>query len=260
MAEEVLLVRSIGALESIQDIEQLVVKVHNGITITLGQIAQVKIQEIYRNGAVTQNGNSEAVQGIIVALKGANARQLIMDVEERLDELSVALPKGTEISVFYNRSDLINTAVGSVSKALLEAVALVMIILLLFLGNLRAALAVAVILPLAALMTFILMRWFDLSANLMSLGGLAIAIGIGILVDAAVVIVENIVAQQERALNQPRMTRLHVIFRALMEVAVPVISGILIIIVVFLPLLTLEGIEGKLFTPVAVTIILALAS
>ena len=258
MAEEVLLVRSIGALETIADIEQLVVKVDNGITVTLGQIAQVKIQEIYRNGAVTQNGNSEAVQGIIVALKGANARQLIMDVEQRLDELSVALPKDTEISVFYNRSDLIDTAVGSVSKALLEAVALVLVVLLLFLGNLRAALAVAVILPLAALMTFILMRWFGLSANLMSLGGLAIAIGI--LVDAAVVVVENIVAQQERALNQPRMTRLHVIFRALKEVAVPVISGILIIIVVFLPLLTLEGIEGKLFTPVAVTIILALAS
>ncbi|WP_321277156.1 CusA/CzcA family heavy metal efflux RND transporter [Thiomicrorhabdus indica] len=258
MAEEVLLVRSIGALETIQDIQQLVVKVHNDITVTLGQIARVKIQEIYRNGAVTQNGNSEAVQGIIVALKGANARQLIMDVETRIDDLSVALPKGTEISVFYNRSDLINTAIGSVSKALLEAVALVLIVLLLFLGNIRAALAVAVILPLAALLTFILMRWFDLSANLMSLGGLAIAIGI--LVDAAVVVVENIVAQQERALNQPRMTRLHVIFRALKEVAIPVISGILIIIVVFLPLLTLEGIEGKLFTPVAVTIIMALAS
>ena len=299
--EEVLLVRSQGALENISDIENLVLKVENGASITIGMVAKVEIDAIYRNGSVTQNGQEEAVQGIVVALKGANARDVIHLVQERIDELSLAFPKGTNVSVFYNRSDLIDTAITTVSKALLEAVVLVLIVLLLFLGNIRAAIAVAVILPLAALMTFMLMNYFNISANLMSLGGLAIAIGI--LVDAAVVVVENIVAQQERtqhltrmnrmhviyrALKEvavpvisgiiiimvvenivaqqertqhlTRMNRMHVIYRALKEVAVPVISGIIIIMVVFLPLLTLEGIEGKLFVPVALTIILALSS
>ena len=256
--EEVLLVRTEGALESEQDIAQLVVKVENSVPILMSQVATIEIDAIYRNGAVTQNGVSEAVQGLVVALKGANAREVVQGVEARIDELSLALPAGIEVSVFYNRSDLVDTAIAGVSKALMEAVVLVLIVLLLFLGNLRAALTVALILPLAALMTFILMNYFGISANLMSLGGLAIAIGI--LVDAAVVVVENIVVQQTKALNQPRMSKMHVIFRALKEVAVPVISGILIIMVVFLPLLTLEGLEGKLFSPVAVTIILALGS
>ena len=256
--EEVLLVRAQGALNTLKDIEQLVVKVEQGAVITVGDVASVEIDAIYRNGAVTQNGESEAVQGLVIALKGANAREVVAGVEERLDELTPAFPEGIEISPFYKRSDLVDAAVYGVSKALLEAVVLVLLVLLVFLGNLRAALAVALILPLAALMTFILMRWFDLSANLMSLGGLAIAIGI--LVDAAVVVVENIVAQQERALNQPRLTPMHVIYRALKEVSVPVISGIIIIMMVFLPLLTLEGLEGKLFVPVALTIIFALGS
>lgn len=256
--EEVLLVRTQGALSSIADIQSLVVKVEKGVVISVGQVANVEIDAIYRNGAVTQNGESEAVQGLVIALKGANAREVVAGVESRLQELSRAFPEGVSVSVFYKRSDLVDAAIFGVSKALLEAVVLVLLVLLVFLGNLRAALAVALILPLAALMTFMLMRWFDLSANLMSLGGLAIAIGI--LVDAAVVVVENIVAHQERALNQPRLTKMHVIFRALKEVSVPVISGIIIIMMVFLPLLTLEGLEGKLFVPVAVTIIFALGS
>ncbi|QKI90109.1 efflux RND transporter permease subunit [Thiomicrorhabdus xiamenensis] len=255
--EEVLLVRTQGNLESIETIENLVVAYQNGAAIRVADIAKVEIDSIYRNGAVTQNGQSEAVQGLVMALRGANARDVVEGVQARLADLEPAFPKGIEVSAFYNRSDLVNTAIYGVSKALLEAVVLVLLVLLVFLGNVRAALTVALILPLAALTTFILMRWFGLSANLMSLGGLAIAIGM--LVDAAVVVVENIVSHQEKALHQgQRLPKMHIIFRALKEVSVPVISGILIIMTVFLPLLTLSGLEGKLFVPVAVTIIFAL--
>ncbi|WP_319381119.1 CusA/CzcA family heavy metal efflux RND transporter [Thiomicrorhabdus sp.] len=257
--EEVLLVRTQGNLNSIADIENTVVVYQNDVAIKVGDLATVKIDSIYRNGAVTQNGHSEAVQGLVMALKGANAREVVSGIEARLQDLQPAFPKGIEVSAFYKRSDLVNTAIFGVSKALLEAVALVLLVLLVFLGNVRAALTVALILPLAALMTFILMRWFDLSANLMSLGGLAIAIGM--LVDAAVVVVENVVSHQEKDQHSDfSLPKMHIIFRALKEVSVPVISGILIIMTVFLPLLTLEGLEGKLFVPVAVTIIFALGS
>ncbi|MCK5647523.1 MAG: efflux RND transporter permease subunit, partial [Gammaproteobacteria bacterium] len=214
----------------------------------------------YRNGAVSQDGQQEAVEGLVMALKGANAREVISGIESRLKDLESAFPKGISVSVFYNRSDLVNTAIFGVSKSLAEAVVLIMVVLLLFLGNLRAAITVALILPLAALMTFILMRWFGLSANLMSLGGLTIAVGM--LVDAAVVVIENIVSHQEKDAekSQGQLPKMHIIFRALKEVSVPVISGILIIMTVFLPLLTLEGLEGKLFVPVALTIIFALGS
>jgi len=258
--EEVLLVRTEGNLTSIEDIENTVVDYRNGVAITVKALAKVEIDALYRNGAVTQNGESEAVQGLVLALKGANARDVVAGIEARLQSLESALPKGISISVFYNRAKLVDTAIYGVSKALLEAIVLVVLILLVFLGNVRAAIAVALILPLAALMTFILMRWFGLSANLMSLGGLAIAVGI--LVDAAVVVVENIVSHQEKNAQkkQGRLPDMHIVFRALKEVSIPVIAGILIIMTVFLPLLTLEGLEGKLFIPVALTIIFALGS
>jgi len=258
--EEVLLVRTEGNLGSIEDIQNTVVDFHNGVAITVKQLAKVEVDALYRNGAVTQNGQSEAVQGLVMALKGANAREVVAGIEARLQDLESALPKGISVSVFYNRAELVDTAIYGVSKALLEAIVLVLLILLVFLGNVRAAIAVALILPLAALMTFILMRWFGLSANLMSLGGLAIAIGI--LVDAAVVVVENIVSHQEKNAqkSQGKLPDMHIVFRALKEVSTPVIAGIVIIMTVFLPLLTLEGLEGKLFIPVALTIIFALGS
>jgi cobalt-zinc-cadmium resistance protein CzcA len=232
----------------------------NNVAIMIKDLAKVEIDSLYRNGAVTQNGDKEAVEGLVMALKGANAREVITGIETRLAELKSAFPKDISVSVFYNRSDLVNMAIYGVSKSLAEAVVLVMVVLLLFLGDLRAAITVALILPLAALMTFILMRWFGLSANLMSLGGLAIAVGM--LVDAAVVVVENIVSHMEQDAEKPQgqLPKMHIIFRALKEVSVPVISGILIIMTVFLPLLTLEGLEGKLFVPVALTIIFALGS
>ena len=258
--EEAILVRTQGNLQNISDIENIVVAYKNNVAMTVKDLASVEIDALYRNGAVTQDGESEAVQGLVIALKGVNARDVISGIEARLIELDPAFPKGISVSVFYSRSDLVNTAIWGVSKVMLEAVVLVLIVLLVFLGNVRAAVTVALILPLAALMTFILMRWFGLSANLMSLGGLTIAIGM--LVDAAVVVVENIVSHQEKDAQkkQGHLPKMHIIFRALKEVSVPVISGILIIMTVFLPLLTLEGLEGKLFVPVALTIIFALGS
>lgn len=254
--EEVLLVRTEGNLTTIEEIENIVVSYQNDVPVYLKDLAEVKVDSLYRNGAVTQNGEAEAVQGLVMALRGANAKQVVHDVEQRLVELQSALPKGISLSVFYNRSELVDKAIFTVSKALLEAVVLVILVLLVFLGNVRAAVTVALILPLAALMTFILMYFYGLSANLMSLGGLAIAVGM--LVDAAVVVVENIVTTQER--DKANLSKLHIIYRALQEVTVPVVSGILIIMTVFLPLLTLEGLEGKLFVPVALTIIFALGS
>ncbi|MEN9314885.1 MAG: hypothetical protein RIS35_1278, partial [Pseudomonadota bacterium] len=160
--------------------------------------------------------------------------------------------------VFYDRGALVERAVGTVARALAEAVVLVLALLVLFLGNLRAALVVGLMLPLSALATFVLMRWWGMSANLMSLGGLAIAIGM--LVDAAVVVVENVVSHLAHADREPGVPKLHRIFRAVREVTAPVTSGILIIVIVFLPLLTLEGLEGKLFVPVALTIVFALSA
>ncbi|MHB9118663.1 MAG: efflux RND transporter permease subunit [Burkholderiales bacterium] len=253
--EEALLVRAEGNIRTIEDVRAVVVVSRNGALVRIGDIAQVRIGHLTRYGAVTRNGEGEAVEGLVLGLRGANAQQVVNGVRAKLKELAPTLPKGVEVKVFYDRGKLVEHAVGTVSKALFEAIVLVVILLLLFLGDLRAALVVAVTLPLAALVTFILMQQFNMSANLMSLGGLAIAIGM--LVDAAVVVVENIVshlAHRDRGLPH-----LHLIYRAVREVSVPVASGILIIVIVFLPLLSLQGLEGKLFIPVALSIIFALS-
>ncbi len=255
--EEALLVRSEGQIKTIDQLKSVVVRGgQETLPITVSDIAEVRIGSMTRYGAVTQNGDSETVQGLVLGLRGANAGKLVEGVKGKLAEISPGLPDGVTVEVFYDRGNLVTRAVNTVSKALLEAIVLVVILLILFLGNIRAAIVVALSLPLAALFTFILMNQFHLSANLMSLGGLAIAIGM--LVDGAVVVVENITSQladKEKAAHFPR---LHMIYRAVREVAAPVTSGILIIIIVFLPLLTLQGLEGKLFTPVALTIVFAL--
>lgn len=256
--DEALLVRAEGAIRSLEDVRAIVVKSAAGVPVRVGEVATVRIGSLTRYGAVTRNGQGETVEGLVLGLRGANARAVVGGVQAKLDELAPGLPQGITINVFYNRGDLVAKAVNTVSKALTEAIVLVLLLLVLFLGNLRAALTVALVLPLAALMTFILMRQFDMSANLMSLGGLAIAIGM--LVDAAVVVVENIVTHLAHGEQQQRLPRLHLIYRAVREVGVPVTSGILIIIIVFLPLLTLQGLEGKLFIPVALTIVFALAA
>lgn len=256
--EETLLVRVEGAVRSLDDLRAIVIANRNGVPVRVGDVAQVRLGSLTRYGAVTKDGKGEAVEGLVLGLRGANAQQVVAGVKDKLAEIQKTLPKGVTIEPFYDRGNLVERAVGTVAEALGEAIVLVILLLLAFLGNFRAALVVSLILPLSALLTFILMNWFGLSANLMSLGGLAIAIGM--LVDGAVVIVENVESHLSQPADQTRLPLLHVVYRAVREVTLPVASGIAIIIIVFFPLLTLEGLEGKLFIPVALTIVFALAA
>jgi cobalt-zinc-cadmium resistance protein CzcA len=252
--DKILLVRTVGLLRNENDIRQVTVATRNGVPVHLGKLAKVQIGSLTRYGAVTADGKGEVVTGLALLRKGANSRTTIEGVKRELELLKPTLPEGITIETFYDRSELTTQAVWTVEKSLGEAVILVLLVLIIMLGNMRAALTVAMILPLSVLFTFIMMRLTGVSANLMSLGGLAIAIGI--LVDAAVVVVENIHTQLSHA---PKgVSRVHLVYRAALEVATPVISGILIIIVVFLPLFSLTGLEGKMFTPLAVTISFAL--
>lgn len=254
--EEVLLVRTEGSIRSLEDIAAIVVRPDPLQPVRVGDVAEVQSGALTRYGAVTRDGQGEAVEGLVLGLRGANAGALVDGVRAKLAELAPGLPQGVTIEVFYDRGRLVERAVGTVTKALGEAIVLVLILLLVFLANLRAALTVAMVLPLAALLTFILMQRFGLSANLMSLGGLAIAIGM--LVDPAVVAVENIITHLTRG-RDSGLPRLHLIYRAVREVGQPILAGTLIIVIVFLPLLTLQGLEGKLFRPVALTIVFALS-
>lgn len=256
---DTLILRTQGRLTDIQSIENIIVKsiTHSNQptkTIRLSDIALINMGHLTRYGAVTKNGK-ETAQGLIIALKNSNTAQVVENVKRKLAQLKSTLPKGTVINVFYDRSNLIDTAISTITNALGQAVILVIVLLAIFLGDLRSSIVVSLSLPIAALMTFILMNYFNLSANLMSLGGLVIAIGM--LVDASVVIVENIV--NELSKNKP-LPRLHVIYRACKEVAIPVVVGTMIVLIVFSPLLTLTGLEGKLFTPVALTIVFAMVS
>jgi cobalt-zinc-cadmium resistance protein CzcA len=252
--DESLLVRAEGSIRSLQDVRDIVIVDNHGNLVRVSDVAQVRIGSLTRYGAVTKDGKGEAVQGLVLGLRGANAQKVVNGVRAKLAEVAPTLPAGVTTKVFYDRGSLVERAVGTVSKALGEAIILVVILLVLFLGNLRAALVVALTLPLSVLFTFILMGEFGLSANLMSLGGLAIAIGM--LVDAAVVVVENII--NHLAHRRAHIPHLHVIYRAVKEVITPVAAGVAIIIIVFLPLMTLQGLEGKLFIPVALTIVFAL--
>lgn len=254
--EESLLVRAEGRITSLEDVRTIVITVRNDIPITVADVAEVRLGALTRYGAVSQNGGGEVVEGLVLGLRGANARLVIEGVEKKLEEIRPALPKDVRVSVFYNRSSLVNKATMTIIRALVEAMVLVVILLLLFLGDLRAALSVALILPMVALFTFLLMNHFGLTANLMSLGGLAIAIGK--LVDPAVVVVENITSHLAEHSENQRLPRLHVIYRAMREVMAPVVSGSIIIGIVFVPLLSLEGLEGKLFRPVAFTNVFAM--
>ena len=254
--EEAVIVRSEGRIANMDDMLNTVVKAESGTVVRVKDVATVHISNMTRNGAVTKNGNGEVVEGLVLGLRGANAQKLVEDVANKLHEIEPTLPKGTKLNIFYNRGKLVDNAIHGVSKAMLEAIVLVLILLVLFLGNIRAALTVALVLPLSALVTFMLMRYFGISANLMSLGGLTIAIGM--LVDAAVVVVENV--ESKLAGQHGNTSKRELILHAVKEVSTPVLTGIAIIIIVFLPLLTLQGLEGKLFAPVALTIVFALAA
>jgi len=251
---DTIIVRSEGRIDDIDELKLLVIKADNAKVYRLQDLADIQIGHLARYGAVTKDGN-ETAEALIIALKDANTAQVVNNIKEKLAQISLTLPEGSQINTFYDRANLINTAIETISNALFEAVVLVIVLLALFLGNVRAALVVSLSLPLAALFTFLMMDYFNLSANLMSLGGLVIAIGM--LVDSSVVVVENMV---NLIATKQRLPRLHLIFRATKDVAIPVVSGTVIVIIVFSPLLTLSGLEGKLFTPVAITIVFAMLS
>jgi cobalt-zinc-cadmium resistance protein CzcA len=251
---EILLVRTVGQLRDLEDIRNITIVSHDGIPVHVRDVAEVRLSRLTRYGAVTADGQGEVVTGLALLRKGANARATVEGVKREIEALKPSLPPGVRLVPFYDRTELVTSAIWTVEKALGEAIVLVLLVLIVILGNLRAALTVALILPLSVLFTFVMMHLFGVTANLMSLGGLAIAIGI--LVDAAVVVVENIHTQLSHA---PKgVSRRHLVYRAVLEVSTPVTSGILIIIIVFLPLFSLSGLEGRMFTPLAVTIAFAL--
>lgn len=255
--EETLVVRVEGAVQNLEALRAIRVHSSRHGTVLLDDVASIDMGALTRYGAVTRNGRGEAVEGLVLGMRGVNARNLVESVQHKLDDLSTRLPKGMTVQTFYNRGELVDRAASTVIHALLEATVLVCVVLYGFLGGWRAAVVVAMSLPLSMLATFIVMQAMGMSANLMSLGGLAIALGM--LVDASVVVVENIetaAAQHER---RHALSFTELLMTAVEEVIQPVVSGVLIISVVFLPLLSLEGLEGKLFSPVAQTIVIALA-
>ena len=254
-ADEVLLVTTDGQLHGIQDIRGIPIATRDGVPIHVQDVADVSLGAMTRYGGVTAHGRGEAVEGLVLNRRGANSRQTVDGVKRVLEEVKESLPPGVTIETFYDRSDLITKAVGTVETALLQAVVLVLLVLLLFLANLRSAVTVGLVLPLTVLGTFVIMSYAGITANLMSLGGIAIAVGI--LVDSAVVMVDNI---HGRIYGAAKQERRRVVREAAGEVATPIFAGVVIIVVSFLPILSLTGIEGKLFRPLAATISLALGT
>ena len=257
VGREQYLVRGLGLLESSADIGGIVLKSEDGVPVYLRDVATVAEGPAPRFGAVTRDGQ-EVVLGMALARIGENARSVVKAVEGRLDTVRSALPDGILLKPVYSRTELVDEAVGTATSALVEGAVLVAIVLLLFLGELRSAVVVIVALPLAMLIAFIGMDQFGLSANLMSLAGLAI--GIGMMVDGAVVMVENAFRiMAERRAHGDHVNRAAAVLTAAKEVANPIAFAILIIIVVFLPLFSLQGLEGKMFKPMAFNIAFAMA-
>jgi len=251
------LVRGLGLVTNTSDIGSIVVAERNGAPVYVRDVADVKEAPAVRFGAVTRNGR-ETVLGIALARINENAAKVVEGVKAKLEVAQAALPKGIELKAVYDRTEIVDKALDTAESALLEGSILVAIVLFLFLGELRSAIVVIVTLPLAMLFAFIMMNRFGMSANLMSLAGLAI--GIGMMVDGAVVMVENAFRLLSHARESGRpINRTHVVLEAAREVANPIASAIMIIIVVFLPLFSLTGLEGKLFKPMALTITFAMA-
>ncbi|MEJ8603115.1 efflux RND transporter permease subunit [Helicobacter pylori] len=249
---ETFLVKIQTASLSLEDIGKITVSTNLG-HLHIKDFAKVISQSRTRLGFVTKDGVGETTEGLVLSLKDANTKEIITQVYQKLEELKPFLPSGVSINVFYDRSEFTQKAIATVSKTLIEAVVLIIITLFLFLGNLRASVAVGVILPLSLSVAFIFIKLSDLTLNLMSLGGLVIAIGM--LIDSAVVVVENAF---EKLSANTKTTKLHAIYRSCKEIAVSVVSGVVIIIVFFVPILTLQGLEGKMFGPLAQSIVYAL--
>ncbi|WQR85514.1 efflux RND transporter permease subunit [Helicobacter pylori] len=249
---ETFLVKIQTASLSLEDIGKITVSTNLG-HLHIKDFAKVISQSRTRLGFVTKDGVGETTEGLVLSLKDANTKEIITQVYQKLEELKPLLPNGVSINVFYDRSEFTQKAIATVSKTLIEAVVLIIITLFLFLGNLRASVAVGVILPLSLSVAFIFIKLNNLTLNLMSLGGLIIAIGM--LIDSAVVVVENAF---EKLSANTKTTKLHAIYRSCKEIAVSVVSGVVIIIVFFVPILTLQGLEGKMFRPLAQSIVYAL--
>ncbi|WP_187932264.1 efflux RND transporter permease subunit [Helicobacter pylori] len=249
---ETFLVKIQTASLSLEDIGKITVSTNLG-HLHIKDFAKVISQSRTRLGFVTKDGVGETTEGLVLSLKEANTKEIITQVYQKLEELKPFLPSGVSINVFYDRSEFTQKAIATVSKTLIEAVVLIIITLFLFLGNLRASVAVGVILPLSLSVAFIFIKLNNLTLNLMSLGGLIIAIGM--LIDSAVVVVENAF---EKLSANTKTTKLHAIYRSCKEIAVSVVSGVVIIIVFFVPILTLQGLEGKMFRPLAQSIVYAL--
>jgi heavy metal efflux system protein len=252
-AEE-LVVRSVGLATGIGDLRQIVVKAVDGTPVFLADVADIKVGGAVRRGLQTRDGIGEVVAGQVIKLYGANSSSVIKAVETRLEEINEILPEGVRIVPYYEQKSLVDAAVRTVTRALIVGIALVTLVLLIFMGGLRASVVVALSIPFSILVALIGMRFFGLSANLMSFGGLAIAIGM--MVDGTIVMVENI----DRLLRQadPGESRPAVIARAAVEVGRPILFAISIIVIVFLPLFSLQGVEGKTFRPLAYTVVMAM--
>ncbi len=255
-----LLVRSPGQLQTISDIEQVVIANRNGAPVRVADVASVAIGKELRTGAATRDG-VETVLGTAMMLVGENSRSVARAIAARLEEIRPSLPQGVRLETVYDRTTLVDKAIATVEKNLLEGALLVIVVLFLLLGNLRAALITAAVIPLAMLATITGMVRTGVSANLMSLG----ALDFGLIVDGAVIIVENCTrrlaeAQHASGGRQPLKERLQLVYEATSEVIRPSLFGVAIITVVYIPIFSLTGVEGKMFHPMAATVVMALLS
>jgi heavy metal efflux system protein len=244
-------IRGVGQLQTVDQIRNVVIKSVGGVPIKVSDVGEVIIGSALRQGAVTKDGKGETVTGIAMLLMGANSRTVVEDVKARVATIAKTLPAGVSLKPFYDRTDLVNKTIHTVEKNLFEGALLVVVVLLLLLGNLRAAVIVATAIPLSLLFAFTMMVKFAIAGSLMSLG----AIDFGLVVDGSVVMVENCARHLAESHDK---TFAHSIVTACSEVGRPIIFGIGIIIIVYLPILTLEGVEGKLFRPMAFTVVFAL--
>ena len=249
-AEQQYTIRGIGRAQSLDDLGKIVVSTSNGIPIYLRQLAELNLQPLPRHGAVMRNGSGETVSGMVIILRGEDGQKIIKEVKQKI--AGMQLPDGAKIIPFYDQSDVINATTHTVKKNLVEAAVLVIVILLIFLGDWRAALVVAVTIPLSLLFAFLGMGAFGISINLMSLG----AIDFGTIVDGSVVMVENCMHRLSLADGRHRL--FDIVRDAAGEVSRPITFGVLIIIAVYLPILTLQSLEGRMFRPMAVTVVSAL--
>ncbi|MGB0743921.1 MAG: efflux RND transporter permease subunit, partial [Opitutales bacterium] len=251
---EMYIVRSEGLARNIEDLQRIVITHEDGTPVLLQDVANVEIGGEIRQGLQSRNGTEEVVSGMVIKLYGTNSSTVIEAVEAKLAEIEKALPEGVVIDPYYQQRRLVESSVNTVTDALLQGIGLVVLILLVFIGGFRPSLVVSLAIPFSVLFATIAMYRFGISANLMSLGGLAIAIGM--MVDGTIVMVEN----SDRLLrnSEPGESKLHVILRACQEVAKPITFAILIVVLVFIPLFTLQGVEGNMFRPLAYTVSLAM--